>query len=213
MVTVTRTPPRRPARLADAQAEAIVGAPDPADASHLAHETARALVEGGRGRAADTALVERLVRLVETEGLETIAEMWSGSPADTLPGTLWRLYVIREWVRRDPRHIVLHYQRGIAVAEVAGVIAGVADTPGPEDVQETADRILSGLFDGDLDVALDRASAFLKVIAAGSALSADSLDSTDADLSAAMTHRAGNLLNTAEELGRAAAMARAGTLE
>jgi len=210
---VTRTPPRRPARLDEAGAEALVGAPDPADAASLAHETARAIVDGGRGRADDAALVERLVRLVETEGLETIAELWAGSPADTLPGTLWRLYVIREWVRRDPRHIVVNYQRGLALAEVAGVIAGVADTPGPEDVTRTADRILSGVFDGDLDVALDRASAFLKVLAAGSALAADSLDATDDGLSARVTQRAGNLLNTAEELRRAAAMARTGTLE
>ena len=210
---MTRTPPRRPARLEDAQADAIVGAPDPAETSELAHETARALVDGGRGRAEDPGLVERLVRLVETEGLEVIAEMWAGSPPDTLPGTLWRLYLIREWVRRDPRHIVLNYQRGLAMAEVAGVIAGVADTPGPDDVKDTADRILAGVFDGELDVALDRASAFLKVLAAGSALAADSLDATNEELSALVVHRAGNLLNTAEELGRAAAMARAGTLE
>jgi len=210
---VTRTPPRRPARLDDVQAEAIVGAPDPAEATYVAHETARALVQRGRQRSGDAELVERLVRLVETEGLETVAEMWASSPADTLPGTLWRLYVIREWVRRDPRHIVLNYQRGLALAEVAGVIAGVADAPGPEDVTNTADRILSGVFDGDLDVALDRASAFLKVIAAGSALAAESLDATNDETSAAITQRAGNLLNTAEELRRAAAMARVGALE
>lgn len=211
--SVTRTPPRRPARLEDAQAEAIIGAPDPAEASLLAHETAQALVDGGRGRAGDPELVARLVGLVESEGLETLAEMWSGSPANTLPGTLWRLYLIREWVRRDPRHIALNYRRGLELAEVAGVIAGVADTPGPEDVRRTADRILSGVFDGDLDVALDRASSFLKVLAAGSALGAESLEVTDHDLSALVVQRAGALLNTAEELENAAAMARAGTLE
>lgn len=210
---MTRTPPRRPARLEDAQAEAIVGAPDPAEASLLAHETAQALVDGGRGHADDPALLARLVTLMDTEGLETIAEMWASSPADTLPGTLWRLYLIREWVRRDPRHIVLNYRRGLEVAEVAGVIAGVADTPGPDDVRETADRILSGVFDGELDVALDRASSFLKVLAAGSAISADSLDATDAELATLVVQRAGALLNTADELEHAAAMARAGTLE
>ena len=68
--SVTRTPPRRPARLEDAQAEAIIGAPDPAEASLLAHETAQALVDGGRGRAGDPELVARLVGLVESEGLK-----------------------------------------------------------------------------------------------------------------------------------------------
>ena len=211
--SVTRTPTRRPARLEDDQAEAIIGAPDPAEASLLAHETAQALVDGGRGRAGDPELVARLVGLVESEGLETLAEMWSGSPANTLPGTLWRLYLIREWVRRDPRHIALNYRRGLELAEVAGVIAGVADTPGPEDVRRTADRILSGVFDGDLDVALDRASSFLKVLAAGSALGAESLDATDSDLSALVVQRASALLNTAEDLQHAAGLARAGTLE
>lgn len=190
-----------------------MGAPDPAEASLLAHETAQALVDGGRGRAHDPDLVARLVNLVETEGLEALAEMWSSSPATTLPGTLWRLYLIREWVRRDPRHIVMNYRRGLEVAEVAGVIAGVADTPGPEDVRQTVDRILSGVFDGELDVALDRASSFLKVLAAGSALNSESLDATDTDLSGLVVQRASALLNTAEDLATAAAMARAGTLE
>jgi len=35
-------------------------------------------------------------------GSAAIAELWADSPATTLPGTLWRLFLVREWIRRDP---------------------------------------------------------------------------------------------------------------
>lgn len=177
----------------------------------MAHETARALLEHGRDRA-QPETVSRLVRLVESEGIETVAELWSQSPAISLPGAFWRLYVVREWVRRDPRHIVLHYTQGLAVAEVAGVIAGVGDAPGPQDVSRTVDLILAGVFDGELDVALDRAAAFLKVLAAGTAIGADSMEPTDAELAELVVRRASALLGTAEELEQAAVLARRGAL-
>ena len=34
--------------------------------------------------------------------------------ADTLPGALWRLYVLREWVRRDPATVADRYRLGVA---------------------------------------------------------------------------------------------------
>ncbi len=202
--------PRRPARLDESLAETIPGAPDPAEASELAHTTARALVEGGRGRAEDPALVRRLVTLVEDEGIETIAELWSTSPAESLPGALWRLYVIREWAQRNPHQVVRAYREGLEAAEVARAIAGVVIPPGPEDVMETTDRILAGVFDGDLDVALDRASAFVKVAATGLALMSDD----DAcRRSASQVARAASLMRTSLELERAARLARSGDLE
>ncbi|GAA4418818.1 hypothetical protein GCM10023169_08840 [Georgenia halophila] len=204
---------RRPAMLDPAQAELIEGDEDPALRSEVAHTSAQALVRGGREGSEDVELVRRLVTLVDDEGLDAVAALWSRSPHTTLPGTLWRLYLLREWVRRGPDAVADRYRRGLQRAEVAGAVAGVAEPPGPDEVTHVVDRVLSGLFDGDLGVALDRASAFLRVLATGSALDADWIEEDDDDLAFRVTRRAGALLTTAEELEEAAALYRAGRLD
>ncbi len=147
---------------------------DPAVIMQVAHETAAVLVRTGRA-ADDPAVTERLIGLVEELGLATLAELWSDRPARSLPGALWRLYVLREWVRRDPVGASREYGEGLAYADVAGVVAGVATPPGPAEVQTMADEILRGVFEGDLAVALHRAAAFCRVVAAGrGALEGDS---------------------------------------
>src|SRR5699024_10256577 len=107
---------------------------------------------------------------------DLLAQLWSASPADTLPGALWRLYLLREWTRRDSRMIAERYRLGAGRTEVAEVVAGVASPPGPQEVREVADAVLHGVFGGELDVALDRAAAFLYVLVAGIALDADSVE-------------------------------------
>ncbi|WP_226920934.1 hypothetical protein [Georgenia subflava] len=204
---------RRPAMLDPAQAELIEGDEDPAMRSEVAHTTAQALVHGGRENAEDADLVRRLVTLVDTEGLDAIAALWARSPHTTLPGTLWRLYLLREWVRRDPATVADRYRLGLERAEVAGAVAGVEEPPGPDEVSTVVDKVLSGLFDGDLAVALDRAVAFLRVLATGSALHADWIEEDDDDLAFRVTRRAGALLATAEELEEAAALYRAERLD
>lgn len=208
-----RRQPRRPAMLDPAQAELIEGDEDPASRSEVAHTTASAIVHGGRAGAEDPELVRRLVELVDTEGLDEIAALWHRSPHTTLPGTLWRLYLLREWVRRDPDTVADRYRLGLERAEVAGAIAGVAEPPGPDDVRELCDRVLSGVFDGDLAIALERAAAFLRVLATGSAMHADWIEEDNDDLAFTVTRRAGALLTTAEELEEAAGLYRAGKLD
>ncbi|MFV0252763.1 MAG: hypothetical protein ACK5H2_05450 [Beutenbergiaceae bacterium] len=204
---------RRPAMLTADQAESIVGDIDPAVKSEAAHTTAAAIVHGGRAGADDKELVERLVRLVETEGLDAIAAIWADSPADTLPGALWRLYLLREWTRREPQTIAERYRLGVARAEVAGAVAGVADTPGPDEIRTLADAVLSGVFRGDLDVALERAGAFCRVLATGSALDADHVAVSDEEFATRLTRNAGALVDTAVELERAGALWRADRLD
>lgn len=202
---------RRPASLSPQKAEEIVGDLDPAVLSEAAHTTAQAVVRGGRLGAEDQALVARLVALVDEQGLEEIATLWSGSPADTLPGALWRLYLLREWVRRDPRSVADRYALGLHRAEVAGVVAGVAEPPGPAEVVALADAVLAGVYRADLAVALERAAAFQRVVAAGAALDADVM--ADDDGARHLTRRASGLLTTAEELEAAAALWRRGRLD
>src|SRR5690606_18475723 len=86
---VDRQHPRRPAILDAAGAELIEGDVDPAVASELAHTTARVLVFGAGEDAEDAELAGRLAALVDREGLDSVAELWSRSPATTLPGALW----------------------------------------------------------------------------------------------------------------------------
>lgn len=204
---------RRPAMLSPEHAEAIVGDVNPALRSEVAHTSASAIVHGGRAASDDAALVERLVHLVDTEGIDTVAALWADSPPDTLPGALWRLYLLREWTRRDPRTIAERYRLGVARAEVAGAVAGVADTPGPEEIRTVSDAVLSGVFRGDLDVALERAGAFCRVLATGSALDADAIASSSDDAATRVTRNASALLSTAAELEQAAALWRAGRLD
>ena len=103
---------RRPARLDPHDAEALLGERDPALRDEVAHTTARALVHRARA-AEDPEVVARLVRLVETEGLDAVAALWADATPVTLPGALWRLYVLREWVRRDPQTVALRYRLGV----------------------------------------------------------------------------------------------------
>ncbi len=205
-----RRPPRRPAMLDPQAADELPGELDPALRVEVAHSTAAALVHGGR-ESEDPAVVDRLIRLVEAEGLDTVAGLWSDSPPHTLPGALWRLYALREWVRRDPRSVADRYGLGEQRAEVHGAVAGVAAPPGPDEVAAVADAVLHGVYTGDLAVALERAAAFCRVLATGAVLDADLVtDEADAHR---LTHGAAGLVRTADELVEAAGLWRAGRLD
>ena len=83
-------------------------------------------------------------------------------------------------------------------------VAGVADAPGPADVRAVADAVLSGVYAGDLAVALERAAAFCQVLATGAAFDADHLDERRPDGRGPLTRGAASLVRTAEELEHAA---------
>ena len=193
-------------------AEALPGGVDPALLPEVAHTTAAAIVHGARALD-DPALVERLVRLVETEGLDVVASMWADAAPNTLPGALWRLYVLREWVRRDPATLAARYLTGMSAAPVHEAVAGVASPPGPQEMSDLADAVLSGVFAGDLDVTLERAAAFCRVLAAGVALDADDHEASDERRAAHETRGAASMLRTAEELENCAMLWRAGRLD
>ena len=202
---------RRPASLDAHAAHSLPGVEDPTLRGEIAHTTAGALVHRSR-LVDDPDVVSRLITLVETEGLDVVAGLWSDSPADTLPGALWRLYVLREWVRRDPETVTLRYRLGVAAAPVHEVVAGAAGTS-PEDMARLADAVLTGVFAGDLAVALERAAAFCRILAAGAAIDADAVEHADDHRAARMTHGAGALVRTAEELEESARLWRADRLE
>ena len=148
--------------------ETLEAGDDPATLREAADRAATLLVRGAR-RSSDADVAERVLHLAETEGLETLAELWAGSPADSLAGSLWRLYVMRSWVYADPVAVAAQFEAGRARAQVARVVAGVADPPGPDELRAMVDDVLRGITRGDFADVLLRAAAFARVVATGRA--------------------------------------------
>jgi hypothetical protein len=213
-----RVNPRRPAFFTPMSMDSRGGPSslDPARVTEVAHETAAVIVKTGRA-AHDPGLTSKLVALVEDLGLSTIAELWADRPARSLPGALWRLYALREWVCRDAVGASADYAAGIRFADVPHVVAGVAEPAGTAELRKLTDAILTGVFDGDLAVALERASGFCRVVAAGRAERANDSDANgsatqDPLWGSAQTRRAASLLTTADDLEACARLWRKGDL-
>lgn len=193
----------RPAILDPSQLEGLSSGSDPFEAAEAAHRTAAVLV--ARSRAADDPeLTGRLIGLVHEVGLSTLAQMWADRPARTLPGALWRLYLLHEWVERRPDEVGRALMAGSVHAEVYRVIAGVAEPPQPTDLRAMTTQILTGVYTADLATALDRAAAFCHVTAAGLA---DLAENTDA------VQRGARLQDTARDLQACASLWRLGSLD
>ena len=146
----------------------IVGGADPAQVREAGDLAATILVRGARA-SDDPKVAERIVHLAESEGLETLAEVWSGAPADTLAGSLWRLFLLRSWVYAAPERVAGEYEAGHRRVDGARVVAGVADPPGPDELRHMVDDVLRGIARGDFAVTLFRAAAFARIVAAGRA--------------------------------------------
>ncbi|MFV0458477.1 MAG: hypothetical protein ACK5MT_06885 [Actinomycetales bacterium] len=181
------------------------GGADPAERHEAAYATARVLVLRGREEGRHPEALQRLVELADSDGLEVLAELWSDAPADSLPGALWRVYLLRSWVRADPRRAATEFDEGRRSTPVLEAVAGVAEPPGPDQVLALADAVLHGVYDGDFAIALQRAAAFARVVAVGRARTGpEELPDT---LSAA------RLVRLAENLEAAAASWRTGDLQ
>ncbi|WP_246355130.1 hypothetical protein [Nocardioides ungokensis] len=165
---MTSRPHHRPMTPGAGFFESITGGVDPALVSEAADRAATLLVRGAR-EADDDQIAERLLHLADTEGIEAIAEVWSGSPADSLAGCLWRLYLLRSWVYADPAAVAAEFEAGRARAQVARVVAGVADPPGPDELKAMVDQVLRGIAGSDFADVLLRAAAFARVVATGRA--------------------------------------------
>jgi hypothetical protein len=161
-------PHHRPALPGAAHFHGLPAEDDPALRSEAADRCAVLLVRGARNRA-DEEVVARVVSLAETEGLETLADLWAGSPADSLAGCLWRLYLLRAWVHADPVTAAREFDSGRRHTPVHEVVAGVVDPPGPDEVRHLVDQVLRGVARGDFADTLYRAAAFARVVAAGRA--------------------------------------------
>jgi hypothetical protein len=203
----------RPTRFPGERFEAYQGGEDPAEILRVAHDSARALIDRGR-ETDDSAIVERLVAFTDQHGVDSLAELWARTSATSLPGALWRIYLIRAVVRQDAAGTSTLFQRG---AEVLGTIdaavAGAAIPTGPAEILALADEILRGVYRGDFGVALDRAAAFCRVMGAGATSIADDQEGANPERASELTTRALRLSTTAQELSSCARLWRSGSLE
>jgi hypothetical protein len=180
--------------------------------SEAAHLAAQALVRRGRD-SDDPKVTKRLVKLADEQGLDAIAEMWAESPARSLPGALWRLYALRAATMQNSERISVYFKAGRDTAQVSHVVAGAAEPPGADEMKQMADAILSGAFDGDFDVALERSAAFCRVVALGQATIADSAEHASESHASKLTRSSHQLVKTAEDLEHAANAWRLGELD
>ncbi|GAB3601358.1 DNA-directed RNA polymerase subunit beta [Microbacterium tumbae] len=201
---------RRPVRRPSAAFDNLVGSFDPAEVTRVAHATASALLTRARE---DETSAERLIAFAAEHGIDEIAELWSTSPARSLPGVLWRLYLLQLAVRADPSTSALLYERGrVELPTVDAAVAGAPVPASPDELVVLVDTILRGAFRGDLAVALERAAAFCRVQASGSTHTADDYEPTEPSRASDLTNRALRLSVYAADLAAAATDWRRGVL-
>ncbi|WP_353826843.1 DNA-directed RNA polymerase subunit beta [Agromyces sp. SYSU T0242] len=206
----------RPTRFPPSMFEGYLGAEDPAQVSRVAHDTAAAVLSRVRADP-DPEIVARLVSYADEHGIDAIAELWSQASPKSLPGALWRLYLLRTMIRQDSQGVSLAFQRGTEVSHtIDQVVAGAAIPAGPAEIRDLADTILRGAFAGDFAAALERAGAFCRVASTGFASLADDADATDAvhaDRPGRLTQRALRLSALAEEFAACARLWRHDSLD
>ncbi|WP_221585516.1 DNA-directed RNA polymerase subunit beta [Microbacterium sp. G2-8] len=185
---------------------------DPAEVSRAAHSTAATLLARVREEA-DPDVVDRLIGFTSEHGIDDIAQLWSRSPAKTLPGVLWRLYLVQVSIHQDPHSAALLYERGSHELHTGDAVVAGAPTPAtPSELVALVDTILRGAFTGDFAVALDRTAAFCRVQASGAAHLADDHEQTEPERATTLTTRALRLTSFADDLSAAARMWRRGDL-
>ncbi|MBF0815027.1 DNA-directed RNA polymerase subunit beta [Microbacterium paludicola] len=201
-------PVRRPSETFDR----LFAAVDPAEVSRAAHSTAAALLSRVRHEQ-DPDAVDRLVAFTSRHGIDDIAELWSRSPAKTLPGSLWRLYLVQLSIHDDPATAALLYDRGrVELHSSDAVVAGAPVPAGPTELVALIDTILRGAFQGDFAVALDRAAAFCRVQASGATHLADDYELTESHRASELTTRALRLSTYADDLAASAKLWRRDSL-
>ena len=199
--------PHRPARVPSGAFDAFIGADDPAEVSRIAHDTAAALLHRVRGTD-DPAVIARLVRFTDEHGIDDLVELWSAAASNSLPGSLWRLYLIRDAAIRNPEATAFCFRRGLEVDRtISRVVAGAPTPTGPDEIVALCDEILRGAFVGDVGIALARASAYARIMSQGAAELTEPLTGTvlvdghdEADTSRTWLRRSSRYLELADDL-------------
>lgn len=202
----------RPERRPSAAFDNLVGSHDPAEQTRIAHATASVLLARVRADGSG-ASAEKLIAYTAEHGIDEIADLWAKAAAHSLPGALWRLYVLQAAIHGDPQTTALLYERGrVELSTADAAVAGAPTPASPEELVGLIDTIMRGAFRGDFAVALDRAAAFCRVQASGATHTADDYEGTEPGRASDLTRRALRLSTYADDLTVAARAWRAGLL-
>lgn len=203
---------KRPVLRESAHFDDVAGRHDVEGHYLVAHDTAWALLNRVRS-GVDEETVRRVIEVVDRQGIDEIAELWSQAPAKSLPGVLWRLYLIREVLTTNPGEALDAFRRGYDEARtIDPVLVGVASPAEAEALATLLDEILRGVFASDFVDALYRASSFCEILSLGFASVADSRDGLDDPHAAHMTQRALRYSVFAEDFRSAAKLWASGAL-
>lgn len=155
--------PRRPAQLKPDQIDLIEGGADIAYNSELAHAAAQAVVPLPTPQALEPEIVERVKVLIQEEGADAVADFWADSPEDSLPGVLWRGFLLHEWIRRYPQDASERYEaaRVYHTQERPEVLELVAR---PEEVRSAWAEVLRAGFTGDFAEVLRKSARFMDFV-------------------------------------------------
>ena len=200
--------PRRPAQLKPEQMELIQGDADTAFNSELAHTSAQAIVPLPTAHAIDQETIDRVRELIETEGVDVLAEAWVASPESSLPGILWRGYLLREWIRRFPQEVAKRY--AASREYFAGVEPEKLDlVVPPEKLLEKWNEVFAGDYRGEFALVLRDSARFSDFL--GSVLPVWITDESH-PLATSVTLRDTALLRVAQEFKEAGELLQSGKL-
>lgn len=202
---------RRPAILSPSDAEQVTDSADIEENSDMAHATAWAMM-GIPSEEFNTEVVHRLVTTVRANGADIVAPLWDNSPAFTLPGALWRLYLLWQWNQLNPGVVADRFAEGQRVYQEAGD-ATMGDVSLAETLEAVKGTLAGFASEDDLAPTLEATAKTLRVMAAGLEHGPRWITSDSDELAHPVTRRPAALLDTAEELEEGALRARHNNLE
>ena len=140
---------------------------DPAERSAIAHQTAQLLI-GDTRHDDDPERVEKLVAFADENGLDTVADLWASAHPVSLPGALWRLYLLKAALSDNPSDFSVVFSKGVEeLNTIDAAVVGAPDHLQPHEFVHVIADILRGAFRGDFALALERASAVARAVSAG----------------------------------------------
>lgn len=191
----------------------VVGMEDPAERYMVASDTAWALLYKVRHHP-DKELLNRVLELAKTAGIDELAQLWAEAHAQTLPGVFWRLYLLREVITKNPETVRELYRSGLTrIDTIDGLVAGAEEPVTPETLLRFSDEVLKGIFAGDFGAAVDRAASACMILAAGAAHLADSRDLDSDEDALKLTKQALRFDQFARDLKMSAKLWYRGTFE
>jgi hypothetical protein len=109
------------------------------------------------------------VRRADDLGLPQLSEVWSTAEPGSRAAVLWRLHLLRTWLRFRGAEAAAIYLAGRGMAPVEDVVAGVPDAASAAELGEVGERLLLTAYGGSFADAAERGAALLRVIASGQA--------------------------------------------